>query len=135
MKNDLLAIKKDSPMEKVKKLVELQAVLKEIKPQIEALKEDLLAITQQLDVYTLKTGNYTISRAKKITPRVTDFKRLKQSLDEAGIPYMVEEVFTSQMQIVFKQALEDKKELEGLEGLITEYVVVRLPVKEIENEI
>ena len=100
--NDLLSVKKDSPIEKVKKLIELQAILKDIKPQIEVLKAELLAITQQSDVYILKTGDYTISRAKRITPQVVNFKQLKQSLDEADIPYMTEEVFTEQMTLVFK---------------------------------
>lgn len=130
--NDLLTAQKDSPMEKVRKLVELQALLKVIKPQIEMLKEELLAVTQEMDVYTLKTGQYTISRAKRITPQVVNFQQLKESLKQADIPYMTEEVFTEQMTLVFKQAIEAGKELEGLEGKETEYITIRLP-KEVKN--
>jgi hypothetical protein len=124
--NDILVQKKNSPAEKAKKLVELQVIIKNAKVEADALKADLLEIMQSQDVLTLKTGSYTLSRAHKVTPQVVDFKLLKQSLDKADIPYMVEEVFTDQMKIVFKQAIEEGRELDGLESLTTEYVSIRV---------
>ena len=126
LNNNLLSNTPKSPMQKVEKLMEYQAIIKDLKPKIDELKADLLKITQDLDVYTLKTGRYTISRAKKITPKVINFKQLKESLDKAQIPYITEEVFAEQMKLVFKQAIEEKRELEGLEGLVTEYISIRI---------
>ena len=126
MDRNLLSNTPKSPMQKVEKLMEYQAIVKDLKPKIDELKADLLKVTQDLDVYTLKTGRYTISRVKKITPRVIDFKTLKNSLDKAEIPYITEEVFAEQMKVVFKQAIEEKRELEGLEGLITEFISIRI---------
>lgn len=126
MNKNLLSSTPKSPMQKVEKLMEYQAIVKDLKPKIDELKADLLKITQDLDVYTLKTGRYTISRAKKVTPKVIDFKQLKESLDKAEIPYITEEVFAEQMKLVFKQAIEEKRELEGLESLITEYISIRI---------
>ena len=130
MNKNLLSSTPKSPMQKVEKLMEYQAIVKDLKPKIDELKADLLKITQDLDVYTLKTGRYTISRAKKITPKVINFKQLKESLDKAEIPYITEEVFAEQMKLVFKQAIEEKRELEGLEALVTEYISIRIKESE-----
>ena len=130
MNKNLLSNTLKSPMQKVEKLIEYQAIVKDLKPKIDELKADLLKVTQDLDVYTLKTGRYTISRAKKITPKVINFKQLKESLDKAEIPYITEEVFAEQMKLVFKQAIEEKRELEGLEALVTEYISIRIKESE-----
>ena len=122
-------------MVKMARLMELQAIVKKLKPEIDELKADLLKVTQDLDVYTLKTGNYTLSRAKRITPQVVDFKLLKETLDKEDIPYETEEVFTAQTNVMFKQAIADKRELAGLEALETEYISIRLSdkVKEVKE--
>ena len=127
--NDLLVKNAQSPMEKAQKIVELTQVIKEAKSIVDEYKVDLLKATQEMDVLTLKTGSYTITRAKRITPRVVSFKQLKESLDKENIPYETEEAFTAQMDLVFKQLVKDKKELNGLEALETEYIMVRTPEK------
>ena len=114
------------PVDKVKRLMKLQAIMKEIKPEIDELKADLLKITQDLDVLSLKTGEYTISRAKRITPKIEDYEMLKKSLTEAGLEVYTQEVFAPQMDVVFKQAIEEGRELKGLDSLVTEYITIRL---------
>jgi len=135
MNKNLLSQTPKSPMVKMARLMELQAIVKKLKPEIDELKADLLKVTQDLDVYTLKTGNYTLSRAKRITPQVVDFKLLKETLDKEDIPYETEEVFTAQTNVMFKQAIADKRELAGLEALETEYISIRLSdkVKEVKE--
>ena len=125
-------VNQHSPMVKAKRLMELLALVKSVKPEIDELKADLLKVTQDLGVLTLKTEGYTISRAKRVTPEVTSFKLLKASLVENNIPFETEETFTKQMDVLFKKLIEDKRELDGLEGKETEYISVR--VKEVENE-
>lgn len=126
MNKNLLSQTPKSPMAKAARLIELQNIMKSIKPEIDAIKADLLKVTQELDVYTLKTGSYTISRAKKVTPEVVNFETLKKSLDEKNIPYQTVKAFSVNMRHVFQKLIEDKVEIEGLDGLETEYIMVRI---------
>lgn len=123
---DLLVTKKNSPMEKAKRLMELQTIMKEIKPEIEQLKADLLEITQKLGVLTLKTDKYTISRAHRITPEVVDYEALKKSLKKNKIPFTTKEVFADYMKETFKHLIAEDRVLDGLEAKETEYISVRI---------
>ena len=124
--NDLLEIKANSPAEKAQALVQLEAIKKQINVRIAEYKTELLEVMQAQRALTLKTEDYTVTRAKRVTPQVVDFKLLKQSLDEANIPYETHEVFIDQMSIVFKQLIDDKKNMPGLEASETEYIMVRI---------
>lgn len=128
MTNDILAPVegKLSPMQKAERLVKLATLKKQVTEAYNAIRDDLLQITQELDVYTLKTGTYTISRAKRVTPSVENFDTLKASLEKANIPYTTKTVFGDAMVEVFKQAIKDKMDLPGLEAQETEYVTVRV---------
>lgn len=125
--NDLLEVKANSPMEKAQKIVELTDIVKKAKAIIDEYKAELLKITQEMDVITLKTGTYTITRAKRITPKVISFKVLKESLEKENIPYETEEAFTPQMDVVFKNLVKENRTLDGLEALSTEYISIRTP--------
>lgn len=113
------------PIEMVDKLIKLEAEEKKIKKQIQIYREQLLTLTQELDVLQLKTGHYTIYRAKRITPKVLSVKTLKDSLDKEQIPYETEEAFTPQMSVMFRELAKQKKELDGLDYIETEYVGIR----------
>lgn len=125
----ILASSPKSPMGKARKLIELQAIVTELKPQIAELKADLLQTLLSLGVLTLKTEEYTISRAKRITPEVTNFKALVEELKKNKIPYGTQVVFADYMNVTFKKLIEDKRELDGLEAKETEYVSVRIKEK------
>ena len=114
------------PIAKIKRLVELDKQYDAIKKERDLLREQLLVATQQLDVLTLKTGEYTISRAKRLTPRVTGYETLKKSLDTANIPYETYETFTPQMTVLFKQIIKEGKKLDGLEISTVEYISIRV---------
>jgi hypothetical protein len=125
-----------SPMMKAAKLVELGVIAKELREKLslvtdemQVYKDDLLKITQDLDVLSLKTGSYTISRAIRITPQVEDFVKLKVSLEKAGVPVMTVEAFAPQMDEVFKEALKEGKEFDGLGKRETQYIAVRISDK------
>lgn len=125
--NDILDISgKLSPMQKAEKLVKLANLKKEVETAYNQLRDDLLSVTQELDVLTLKTGSYTITRSCRVTPSVDDVETLKKSLEKAGIEYKMKEVFADFMTDVFKQAVKEGKELEGLSAKTTEYVSVRV---------
>lgn len=123
--------RKTLPVDKARRLMEVQAILKELKVEADELKADLLRTTQELDVFTLKTGDYTISRVRKVTPQVTDFEVLKEQLERNNIEVYTQETFAPQMDLVFKQIIENGNlDLDGLEGKITEYISIRLARKE-----
>ena len=114
------------PTVKIQRLMELEVQYKEIKKQIDEYRADLLKVTQDLDVLTLKTGKYTISRGKRLTPHVTDFKTLCASLDKAEIPYETEVTFTPQMSVMFRQLVKEDREMPGLDVTETEYISIRV---------
>lgn len=123
--DDLIKPNKNE-ISKVKRLVEIQAILKELKPELDSLKAELLETMQSNDVEMLRTGQYTLYRSKRITPQVTDYNALKSDLLAKDIEVITEEKFAPQMTEVFKQAIEEGKKLKGLEALETEYVGVRI---------
>lgn len=134
MNKNLLSSTPKSPMAKVGRLMELEAQKKVIAKEIEILKADLLKVTQDLDVYTLKTGSYTISRVKRLTPKVESFAKLKEYLDAKDIPYMTEETFRETMKPTFKvmaeKAIEEKLLIPGMDIAETEFIMIRLADKE-----
>ena len=113
-------------MEKAAKLVELEAIAKQVKAQIDQYRAELLEETKRLDVLQIKTGTYTISRVKKLLPKVTDFTALKNALEQANIPYDTVETFADHMKQTFKQIAEDGRKLDGLEVAESEYVMIRI---------
>lgn len=114
-----------TPNDIVFDLMRLESLEKKIKTTIDERKSQLLARMQELGVKQLKTDNYTLSLARRVTPKVIDFETVKQSLEDKNIPYTVKEVFGDEMKDVFKQV----QDLDGLEVKETEYLLIR-PVKE-----
>jgi hypothetical protein len=127
---DLFTTKGNSPMEKAGKLMELETQKKAIVAQIESIKADLLEVTQNLGVLSLKTEKYTISRARRVTPTVLDFDTLKSALEAENIPIVTEVVFGKPMSLVFKKFADEGREFEGLEFKQTEYITVRVKEEE-----
>lgn len=140
MNKQLLTMTPKSPMQKAARLVELRTEEKKLRDKLALLveemqpyKDDLLKVTQDLDVLTLKTGSYTISRAIRISPQVEDYETLKASLEKAGVPVLVHETFMPQMDEVFKEALKEGREFEGLGKKETQYIAVRVTSKKEES--
>ena len=113
------------PIKKIQRLAEIETQWQAIKKERDQLREELLVLTQKLDVYTLKTGKYTLFRAKRVTPHVTDFNVLEASLKAQDIPYEVETVFSPRTFLAFQKAIKQKIELDGLEAQETEYIVIK----------
>ena len=128
MKNtNLVPVGKDISLEgKAKELMELEVMQNQIKAKILEYKTELLAYMQEHKTLGLKTETYTLTRAKKVTPQVVDFKQLKESLDEANIPVMTKVVVDESMMRVFNVLIEEGREMPGLDSLETEYIMVRV---------
>lgn len=125
--NDLLQFDDNLTLgEAADRLTKLATYKKQIETAYNAYRDKLLAATKQHDVLTLKTGSYTITRACRTTPKVEDYETLKVSLQKGNIPFTTKEVFGDEMTEVFKQAIKEGRELDGLSSTTTEYVSVRV---------
>jgi len=113
------------PTSKIQKLATLEISYKKIKEEREQLRAELLETMQELDVESLKTGSYTLYRAKRITPQVTNMDFLEAQLELKNIPYETMRVFTPQTFVAFRLLAKEKRVLDGLEFTETEYVVVK----------
>lgn len=123
--NDLLQISGLTQSEKAERMLKLADLKKQVETAYNAIRDELLSETQRLGVLSLKTESYTITRAKRITPKVEDYDTLKATLEKENIPYTTKEVFGDAMTEVFKQAIKDGRKLEGLSALETEYITIR----------
>jgi hypothetical protein len=70
--------KKLVPAQIAEKIIKLEQLKKDVASQLDALKSELLEFTRSNDVYTLKTGTYTISRCKRQTVNVYDPSSVKE---------------------------------------------------------
>jgi len=122
-----------TPFQKAARFYEVEKVYKKLKLERDTLKADLLKMTQDLGVLTLKTDIYVLSRIKKITPQIESYRTLKASLEAENIPIVLEEHFAPQMLILFKELIKEGRELDGLGKLETEYIQVRLATKKEEE--
>ncbi len=129
MNNNLLSFEPNSPSQKAQALVQLETIKKQVNERIAQYKEELLYIMQQQKALTLKTEDYIVTRAKRVTPQVIDFNTLKDSLEKNEIPVVTEEVFAPQMDVVFKNLIEMGKPIDGLEAKTTEYIMVKVNKK------
>src|SRR3990167_2979208 len=114
------------PIDKITQFAEIELQYKTLKEKREQLRTELLKAMQGFDLYTMKTGKYTLYRGKRLTPHVVDFNALKAGLEVENIPYETEEVFHPRMNLVFRQIAKNNNiKLEGLEIISTEYVAIR----------
>lgn len=123
--NDLLKLEGLTQSQKAERCLKLAELKKQVDTAYNALRDELLKSTQELDVYTLKTGSYTLTRATRITPQVTDYTKLKETLEKEKIPYTTKEVFGDEMTEVFKLAIKEGRVLDGLESKVTEYITIK----------
>lgn len=127
----IIATTATTTIEKAKNLIQLEKIYKDVKERIDAYRAELLEETKKMDVLSLKTGSYTISRVKKLYPKVTDVQALKKALDKEKIPYEMQEVFADYMKNTFKQLAEEQKQLDGLNIDEIEYIMVRINNEEL----
>jgi len=111
-----------SPMEIAEKVVELEKLQRQLKIKVSDMKAQLLKTTQDLDVLTLKTGSYTISRVKRQNLNVINKKALAEELESMGID-VIYSIDMDYMKPVVKNRVE---ELNNAEMTDTEYISIRI---------
>lgn len=117
------------PAEIAEKVIKLTELKKQITEQLDGLKTELLEFTQENDVYTLKTGSYTISRGKRQTITILDHEAAFQSLtDNFCEPKMVQVLSPADQKLV-SDLVKKGKQVKGTTHQTTEYISIKV-VKE-----
>ena len=111
-----------SPMQIAQQVVKLEQLHREIKGRLDNMKSQLLAKTKELDVITLKTGSYTISRASRKTIKVLSKKGLAKELEGMGLEVLYA-IDMDYMKPVVKNVID---KLEYATETETEYVSIRI---------
>ncbi|RKY72543.1 MAG: hypothetical protein DRP97_00485 [Candidatus Latescibacterota bacterium] len=120
-----VVIEQLKPFEIAEQVVKLQSVKKEVDSRLKEMKASLLETTKSLDVLTLKTGSYTISRATRSTVKVLDKKALSKELESMNVE-VVYGMDMDYMKPVVKKLVDD---LDNAEVNETEYVSIRINKK------
>lgn len=114
------------PAEIAEKVIKLTELKKQITEQLDELKAQLLEFTQANDVYTLKTGSYTISRGKRQTITILDHKAAFDSLSELfNEPTMIEVLSPSDQKMV-SDLVKKGKQIKGTTHQTTEYISIKV---------
>lgn len=114
------------PAEMAEKIIKLTDLKKKITEELDLLKEQLLEITQQHDVYTLKTGTYTISRGKRQTVTILDHEAAFKKLVELGNEPTMVEVLAPTFQELAKSLVKKGQLINGVTHQETEYITVKI---------
>jgi len=114
-----------TPSEACKQLIKVKALIKDLKEREEMLSAQLLEVMQRNDVLSLKTGEYSISRSTRITPKVYDINTAKAAL--ATITEVrTKEVLDESMFPLIKQLIASGSVIDGIDAQVTEYTQVRV---------
>lgn len=128
--NDLITQQVLSPSEMAVKLVKLTKLKKEVDAQIAVFREQLLEETKRNDVLTLKTGSYTISRCKRVTPTLESLEDLRGWFEHKGLEFATKEVPEDWVMATVRDSVKKGNVPEGISAQETEYVVVKVNKKD-----
>jgi hypothetical protein len=121
-------VKKQSliPAEMAEQIIKLTNLKKEVASKLDDLKAELLRITQENDVYTLKTGQYTISRGHRDTVNILDHKSAFDYLIERDIPAETVTRLSPETESLVKGMVKKGTPVNGASLQQTEYISVRV---------
>lgn len=112
--------------EKAQQIIKLEAAKDKIDSALSQLRADLLEVTKQQKVMTLKTEDYTITRATRETLKVADHKAAAAELDKMNVPVMTETVLSDSTKKVLKELIKQGKEFDSASVQSTEYISIRV---------
>jgi len=132
-------IKALNPTEKTEYLAKLTELRKRINAEYSLLTAELLQATKDLGIRSLKTDNYTLSRAKKINFKVVDLEQAKADLASRSMPVntvKVEQFDDNTLNMLKEyykakennkeECIDDPSDIKGVEKSFTEYITVRI---------
>lgn len=112
--------------EKAQQIIKLESAKDKIDERLSELRADLLAATKEQGVLTLKTEDYTITRATRETLKVTDHKEAAAELDKMNVPVMTETVLSDSTKKVLKELIKQGKVFDSASVSSTEYISIRV---------
>lgn len=117
-----------TPIEAAREVVKLEALKRQIEGKLATLRATLLETTRKTGVLTLKTEDYTITRATRETIKVENDKEAADYLESQGIPVETKVVLDMDyMKIPIKNY---KGDIPGITKTQTEYIAIRINKKE-----
>lgn len=119
-----------STYEKAKQIIKLEAAKDKIDQALSELRADLLTATKEQGVLTLKTEDYTITRATRETLKVSDHKAAAMELDAMNVPVMTETVLSDSTKKVLKELIKQGNEFDNAQVQSTEYVSIKINKKD-----
>ena len=114
------------PADMAVKIIKLEQLKKNIEDQLDDLKAQLLEFTQANDVYTLKTGTYTISRCKRQTVAIYDASSVKEWGLMNGYDLHTTFALTPESKKVVEGLVKKGQEVPNTSMKETEYIAVRV---------
>jgi len=128
-----LQIKDDPDMVNVDEageIIKLEKLKREIDERLRGARSALLKRMQEHDIYSLKTGSYTLSRKEYNRVKILDDHALGRDLEERGVPVETKVVLDMDvMKVPIRTLLDSGEEIDGAALTKTEYVSVRLSAK------
>ena len=111
------------PSEAVEEVIHLEQTKRGLDERLKTLRAGLLEETKRMDVISLKTGKYTLTRATRTTIRVVDDAEVKEELEKMGHQVITKEVVDMDFMKPLVKANVDK--LDGATKTETEYLTIR----------
>lgn len=111
--------------EKARQFLKLAELKKEIVERYEEIRKELLETTQNLGIKQLKTDDYTISRARRVSISIYDDEEAGNALEKLGVPVKYEKKLASHLMTTIR-ALAKDKDIAGIEKKETEYILVKI---------
>lgn len=124
--NEIITQQTKTPAEMAARLVKLKEAKKMIDDELKEINEKLLEEMQHFDVLTLKTGQFTVSRAKRVTPKVTNLDDLEGYFTDKGLQFTTKAVPDDVTMNTIKEMVKAGTMPDGVEAQETEYVTVRI---------
>lgn len=124
--NEIITQQTKTPAEMAARLVKLKEAKKMIDDELKEINEKLLEEMQRFDVLTLKTGQFTVSRAKRVTPKVMILEDVQGYFTDKGLPFTTKAVPDDVTMNTIKEMVKAGEMPDGVEAQETEYVSVRV---------
>lgn len=126
MSTDIIQAQAKTPAEMALKLLKLKEIKAEVEKQLDDINARLLTEMSQLGVLTLKTEQMTITRAKRITPKVANMADAKAYFRTLGLEFATKTIPDDVTMHTIRQMVKDGQQPDGVEAQETEYVTVRV---------
>ncbi len=117
-----------APAQMASQLVKLKELAKTVKERIATLDALLLEEMKRLDVLTIKTASYTLTRATRSTLRIDNEDEVVQALTQKGLEVTWDKKFSEQTTNTIKLLVRTEI-VEGAHLDETPYISIRLPSK------